>query len=107
MIKDRIQQGWTQGKMSTTQSGAEVDPFSPLAERFCLLGAVWKEYRYPNEDEALILMELFHALTGETPRSNSSSLVAYTNRLVYWNDDPVRTKEEVLALLDKAIAERE
>jgi hypothetical protein len=83
-----IAQGWTQGEFKRVVDGVEC---------WCISGAIDKaasDYK-PN---GLAFAALFHAL-----RADDFYLSSSTN-LIEWNDTPGRTQEEVLALIDRAIA---
>jgi len=83
-----IAQGWTQGEYKRVVNGVEC---------WCILGAMGQaasDYK-PN---GLAFAALFHALRADDFYLSSSS------NLTEWNDAPGRTQEEVLALIDRAIA---
>ena len=83
-----IAQGWTQGKYKRVVNGVEC---------WCISGAIDKaapDYK----SNGLAFAALFHAL-----RAYDFYLSASTN-ITEWNDTPGRTQEDVLALIDRAIA---
>jgi hypothetical protein len=83
-----IAQGWTQGKCKRVVDGVEC---------WCLLGAMGQaapDYK-PRE---LAFAALFLSLGDDDLYLSSSS------NLTEWNDAPDRTQEDVLALIDRAIA---
>ena len=80
------QKGWCQGVFAKDREGESVLPHSPCAEQFCMLGALGAVYR---DEEYLSATDCLRRTLGET------SLTA-------WNDDPTRTKAEVIAALKRA-----
>ena len=83
-----IAQGWTQGKYKRVVDGVEC---------WCISGAMGQSAPdYKPRD--LAFAALFRAL-----RADDFYLSSSTN-LIEWNDAPGRTQEEVLALIDRAIA---
>lgn len=96
-----IAAGWCQGGFARCDAGGcKID--DPAATHFCIVGALRAAgYRVtrgaPNRTLAAELL-VSQAMTG---------LEIYAVNLVLWNDRPGRTQEEVLALLDRALARQE
>jgi hypothetical protein len=83
-----IAQGWTQGEYKRVINGVEC---------WCISGAMGQASPdYKPRD--LAFAALFYALGDDDLYLSSSS------NLTEWNDTPGRTQEEVLALIDRAIA---
>jgi len=85
LMRAKIESGWTQRWFARTASGYGVSGLFNGATSWCLVGA------------------LQVATNNRTPES-----IGYVNELIgnpwcSWNDDPSRTKEDVLAMLDQAI----
>jgi hypothetical protein len=83
-----IAQGWTQGEYKRVVNGVEC---------WCISGAMGQaapDYK-PN---GLEFAALFRALRADDFYLSSST------SLIEWNDTPGRTQEDVLALIDRAIA---
>lgn len=84
-----IAKGWCQEACAKDASGCTVPSASHRAVSWCLIGATYNvdlpEQRRVNVDEALC------SALGNDALSD-------------WNDTDNRTQEEVLALIDKAIA---
>lgn len=85
--------GWCQGALALDAQGGTVQPGDPNAVAHCMVGSYWAVYR----------TSLFGA-TG-----TSSDMVRYKlahhlgirlGDLTKWNDDPKRTKDEVIAALE-------
>lgn len=93
--RERIANGWTQGKSARTADGTSVSPESDIAASFCAMGALgaW----YPRDASAALA-----ALAGALPRQGGAPAVT---RLARFNDDPGTTQADVLALYDRAIEE--
>jgi hypothetical protein len=83
-----IAQGWTQGAYKRVVNGVEC---------WCISGAIDKAAPDDKPNE-LAFAALFHALGDDDLYLSSSS------NLTGWNDAPGRTKEDVLALIDRAIS---
>lgn len=84
--KDLIEKGWHQGYFAQNADGRDVDSSDPNACAFCVLGAV------------------FHA-AGDKPAGLAyDALIAVSpgGMPAEFNDQPGRTKEEVLDLIDAA-----
>ena len=87
----RIERGWTQSAEARDASGNSVLPDSPLAVCWDVLGALFDAEMPTSSHDAL-----FKELPGRSRRRDVS--------IVSFNDAEGRTKEEVLALYDRAIA---
>lgn len=99
-IRNRLDQGFCQKYMAVNANGLEVDSLDSTAERWCMLGAIEKEIysdlylsEYPDTNK----------VNYNTVRSYIANQIDYSVGIHTWNDS--HTKEEVLALLDKVIAE--
>lgn len=82
--------GWTHGAFARTPEGKPTDPSDPQACEFCLVGAILR--CYPGPQVCIEILPRLRRLLfpGETTRGALTS----------WNDDPKRTKTEVLNLLE-------
>lgn len=89
-IREIIKKGWCQGVSALDSDGNEVHPYSGFAVEWCLSGAIECYLHSPSE-----ALDVTYALrsAGEIVLEDIS----------LWNDDERRTKEEVIALIDKAI----
>lgn len=88
--------GWCQGSAAKDKVGHYISTFDDGACSFCLLGAA---RRYSGGTEPYY--EMFDALTQE--------LQAYAGveegaMVAWWNDNPTRKYEDVIAFLDARIA---
>lgn len=94
LAADIVDRGWTQGVMACNKLNEQVPIESTSATCFCLSGAVFKaaSVLYP-----LIGLDkyILSGKVGDKIRSKHNSF--YNN--AHWNDEPDRTKEEVIALL--------
>lgn len=90
----KIVQGWTQGGNAEDARGYNVAPHDDSAVRWCARGAilsVTKPACWSYESGRYIAaIEAFRDCAGST--------------VIDYNDDDKRTKKEVLAVFDKAIA---
>lgn len=89
--------GWTQWAFARDVDSIEVSPKNPKACCFCLFGAVIRansNLGFPARVRAAVDQALDSAV-GPT----------HSNHVIF--NDHARTKEDVLAVLDKAIAQRE
>ena len=80
--------GWCQGHYAEDERGSDTDPGSDKAVKFCSLGAVLSLSPYHTS-----MIAIRYYLELATERSSIAS----------WNDEPERTKEEVVAAYKKAI----
>jgi len=81
-----VEKGWTQGYFAKNAAGENVRLDSEEAKSFCVLGAAFLAAGCRNE--SFIRAALIAAAPAGEPAE--------------YNDAPGRTKEEVLALIDKA-----
>ncbi|MGH3087742.1 MAG: DUF6197 family protein [Rubrobacteraceae bacterium] len=81
---DYVRKGWCRGTFAMDVEGRQAPIQSPRAVAWCISGAVRKAAR---EDHTI--MEKWFTLI-------ESKIGRY---MLHWNDDPVRRKEEVVALL--------
>ena len=96
--RGRIAQGWCQGVDARDARGQRCSPWHSDARSWSMLGAL-------VVSEAADDDVLGHASRGEL--GDAVALLAEavgTSSLQAWNDDPVRTPEEVLAAFDRALA---
>lgn len=97
---ERIRAGWTQRAFARDAEGRACEYSSRTARCFCLVGALMRESDALESElrlTALIADEArvcaLDRLHDRLPRSIAS-----------WNDEPARTHEEVLALLERVLA---
>ena len=81
-----IEAGWCQWTEATDKEGNSVERHSPLAANYCIMGALGKVT--PNYNDAIAKL-----------RKNVDC------GLATWNDVRGRTKEEVIDLFRRAIAD--
>lgn len=101
-----VAQGWTQEVSSKNRYGLVVSPNSPYATQFCLIGSVFrasanflrKSGPNPSYNDVIDLEDnIFNSLRKTCGMADIAG----------WNDYPVRTQAEVLALMDSIIKENE
>lgn len=91
---------WTKESFARTADGSSCSSIDPKAECFCLLGAT---YRAKN-DLGVAPEVSFGIVTGYyVQRALDSILGARDTTPPEYNDDPARTYEEVMEVLDLAI----
>lgn len=95
--RELIDRGWCQGVDAQDGRGLQVDPWSPRARSWSLLGALVGAEGVGIAVGRLPVTELGRAIVALGEVANTHSLQA-------WNDDSTRTKTEVLAVLDAALA---
>jgi hypothetical protein len=83
---DYIKKGWTQGEFARDSKGDSVPSNSTAAVSWCTAGALGMAYDVCKYMGAL----------------NKLAAVIGTRKLSVWNDDPNRTREEVIAAFEKA-----
>ena len=91
-------ESWCRGADARNADGLEVDPWEDDATSWSLLGAMVavleEEARLWGEIPVDDLAAALYALSG----------LIETESLADWNDDPRRTQEAVLEMLDRAAA---
>ena len=90
----KIEQGWCQGESARGSRGTYIDPAASEAQEWCPLGAL----DYVCYRNAYSYYDGARTALAKAMRSASVS---------DWNDMLGRTKEEVLAAFDRAIAAAE
>lgn len=93
-IRDLLDAGWCQNTMAKSRVGIPVNAHDPRATRFCLVGAIAKAQR-----DGAIKDTVTDLLRSEMQRSDPKQ-----RSLVHWNDASARSKEEVLHLVNRVIA---
>lgn len=85
-----IEQGWCQGEL-----------YHGNHEQHCTIGAIRMAlgWHYPSKNP--LYNKSIRRLVAALPEQHRRSSLVYS--VMKWNDAPLRTKEEVLELLDKAI----
>jgi hypothetical protein len=94
--QELLQRGWCQNVAAVSQNGRAVEPTSIHARAWSVLGALTAAYRsYPaHNGEARVAFGIARRrLTGAG------------GNLLAWNDDPDRTREQVLATFQAAVAD--
>lgn len=87
-----IDKGWTQGSFAKDTNGMPVHHYRDTAVCFCLAGAV----RRANDGVSGNFTEVADILADLIPD-------VYEGEVACFNDDESTTKDDVLAVLDKAI----
>lgn len=83
---------WTKGASARGKSGAKVDPDGRAAVSFCATGACYRATRRDWRHAPAAIDALQDA-------------VNYSG-IVYYNDEPTTTHTDILAVFDKAIANK-
>ena len=81
-----IAKGWCQGVSAQDSNGHVCRNDAPYATNWCLIGALAAAYPERNEHRFNVTLNL---------QSKLGHL-----QFAKWNDDPKRTKQEVIALLE-------
>ena len=87
-----IEKGWCQGTFAKSAEGVHVQLHSADAACWCSAGALLKSY--PDKRQAEVA---FNKLICEVASYDEDPF-----GITDWNDDPARTKEEVLEVFRKA-----
>lgn len=94
--RERIQQGWTQHADARDADARPIQPWSPNAVAWSLLGALVAALEAETaDDEALAVGELAVACV-------ALATVIEHDSLESWNDDATRTPDDVLRALERA-----
>ena len=99
--RDRIAHGWTQRASARDADCEGVEPFATEAVTWCLSGAINREWaaRYASTDRH----EAWLTWTFRVVKNQIKGLSKHGS-VILWNDSEARTKEDVLDVLDRAIA---
>lgn len=87
--KVKLKKGWCQGAFALNEWGETVSSRSPMAHRWCLMGAIESSANKAVSGSAV--MTTVMEVTG-------------IGGLARFNDAPGRTQAEVIEVLDRAIA---
>jgi len=96
-VRDLIERGWTQGTFARTEDGMQCDPEDEDAASWALDGAICGALseltpQSFHEERLRIAQILISAASGVEIKN-----------LARFNDAPDRTREEILAVIDRAI----
>lgn len=87
---------WTQFCEAQNARGNVVEPHASDAVCFCLIGAVIRCYRDPNERRD-VLLKIRRKLTGD----ESTPEILPLSIITQWNDRPTRTFNDVATLVNE------
>lgn len=97
LARGYIEKGWCRGQFARTEDGEGALAVSEDARSWCALGAIERAtFEVPMQS---------YASRGAAERllREAAGVRSDFDATTAWNDDPERTKEEVLAAFDKAI----
>jgi hypothetical protein len=86
---------WTQGAAARERWGEPCPPSSPMAAKYCILGAIYRAYSKP-EDRIAAANRVKDAINNLGWRCN------HPINIGNWNDYPSRTFEDVKKVLERA-----
>ena len=90
-VRGLIESGWTVVALARDATGAQCNPTSHKATSWSLYGAIQKAVRSPFASALVVYNSLHRALPSGTKTVRE------------FNDAPDRTREEILAVIDRAI----
>lgn len=90
-----VEKGWTQGAAARDHGDRVVDTNDPAAVCYCAFGALLAASHLSGHDAACFI---------EGRLLPPNSMAGALRPIAQFNDTPGRTKEEILALFDRAIA---
>lgn len=100
--RDRIESGWTQHCMARDINRCPTRPYDSDAVCWCLSGAIVASRVEYFQDDANLLSYLEHDVR-EAAMWQVAKQLDFEG-VATWNDMPGRTQAEVVAILNKAIA---
>ena len=100
--KNLVEKGWTKKAWARQANGRDVDVEYAKAERFSMAGAVLRVVTKARPKAQLLLWAKLITLIKSCLPHTPEGVCEYPT-LADYNDHPKRTKEEVLAIYDKAI----
>ena len=92
-----VRKAWCQGADATDASGEPVEPWSAEAARWSLLGAIVAALDRPESRQGREL-----PLPALAIAMGALAVLIYEPSLARWNDDPLRSQQEVLTVLERA-----
>lgn len=101
-VRDLIEKGWMQAAPAGVFDGAALQPCrssDPRATHFCLEGAINRVC----ESKLPISLYVFELLSAQIGAYMCLGMNAKTRKITWWNDQPGRTKEQVIELIDKTL----
>ena len=100
-----VKKGWTQGTMARNDAKLAVGTRDKTAVSFCSAGAINKAlYNYGVDPWAVYKgSDGRDAVTNNVAYQALKAIYTSDMSVAAWNDDPFRSKADVLAVFDKAI----
>lgn len=95
IVRQRLEQGWTQGTDARDKFDIGVGPESYLAVTWCISGAI---ETLRSGDDYTNIYDVQDAITNQLYQERNG------NSFVEFNDAPERTQQEVLDFIDRTIA---
>ena len=107
--KEYVKKGWTQEHEANDIFGNPVSIDDERAAEWCLFGGLkMAYYELEEEPNGGGLIKWIHEATRSFHDAVDDDYDKYffegLQRMVWWNDEPLRTQEEVVELLDNTIA---
>ncbi len=97
--RELVERGWTQRADARCVDGTIVHPCDERAASWSLLGALVAALEHVAASDGE------HAAVGQLARTcRRLADIVDTDSLVQWNDAPERSRADVLAVLDRALA---
>jgi hypothetical protein len=93
-VRTLIEKGWVKAQYAMNKNGEAVDENDESACAFCISGAMQKVL-HGNETRTSDYLKMHLALSKKVK----------TQFITHWNDAGVRTKEDVLRVIDELINE--
>ena len=103
---DRTRKGWCKFELFGDKNCYPVDPTSPEAVNFCLLGSltastyeyfgVIGEFHLPTEEQKKVIADLAFDLMNAIPLTTDEEKYSYKKSITEWNDYHRTKKEDVI-----------
>jgi hypothetical protein len=90
---ERIKRGWCQGSYARKSDGTKTVPWSDEACEWCTASSLVMSSYFPEKDDYGPALRLVCDV----------AKVDYVGNIEHWNDEPGRTKAEVIAVFEGAI----
>lgn len=105
--KELLINGWCQGNPAIDSNGNACHHLGPNgyegAVSFCILGAIDKSSKDLLSKEQYSEFRSFPNFIDDATGSTIVNITGMNQDIDYWQDEEYRTKEEILAFMDKAI----
>lgn len=99
--QDLVKTGWTQGALARDKNGQYTSEYSLEACSFCTLGAYFRAARELSVQDVEV-MQRVRVLAWSSLETAINEFPGGRGNISSFNDNPIRTVEQVIAVFEKA-----